>query len=151
MIGLPAAGKSSFYRERFASTHAHISKDNFPSSRRPAKTQERLLREALEAGKDVVIDNTNAAPEERAAILTVAAEFGARTVAYGFPGTVTDCRERNAQREGKANVPLVALYATAKRLRFPKPDERFTERYRVDLLDGGFVVRPWQDDDPERV
>lgn len=29
-VGLQASGKAAFYRLRFASTHEHISKDNFP-------------------------------------------------------------------------------------------------------------------------
>lgn len=152
LVGLPAAGKSTFYRERFAETHFQISKDLFPSARKPAKTQDRMLREALTEGRDVVIDNTNASVEERSGILAAAKEQRAKTVAYIFPAKVADCRERNAKREGKANVPLVALYATAKRMRFPTADEGFDERYRVDLTEAGFEVRPWGDEDEsERV
>jgi predicted kinase len=146
LVGLPAAGKSTFYRSRLGGTYAHISKDNFPSARRPARTQERLLREALEAGRDVVVDNTNASPEERAPILALAREFGAQAVAYVFPATVKECRERNALREGRERVPEVGVYATAKRLRFPGPDEGFTKRYRVDIVEGGFEVGPWVDE-----
>lgn len=152
LVGLPAAGKSTFFRERFAETHVHISKDLFPSSRRPANTQDRMLREALEAGRDVVIDNTNASVEERAPILATAKEYEAKTVVYILPGKVEGCRERNALREGKARIPLVGIYATAKRMRFPAVEEGFDERYRVDLTESGFQVRPWgEEDESERV
>lgn len=152
LVGLPAAGKSSFFRERFAETHRHISKDLFPSSRRPAKTQDRLLRAALDEGQSVVIDNTNASPEERAPILVAAREYGAKTAVYIFPAKVEACRERNAKREGKACIPVVGIYATAKRMRFPTAEEGFDERYRVDLIEGGFGVRPWgEEDESERV
>jgi predicted kinase len=152
LVGLPAAGKSSFFRERFAGTHRHVSKDLFPSARRPAKTQDRQLRAALEEGQNVVIDNTNASPEERAPILEAAKEYGAKTVAYVFPAKVDVCRERNAKREGKACIPVVGIYATAKRMRFPTPEEGFDEQYRVDLVEDGFEVRPWgEEDESERV
>ena len=36
-IGLQAAGKSSFYRTRFAGSHALVSKDCFPNNRNPAR------------------------------------------------------------------------------------------------------------------
>lgn len=152
LVGLPAAGKSTFFRERFAVTHVHVSKDNFPSSRRPAKTQDRMVREALEAGRSVVVDNTNASVEERAALLVAAKEYGAQIVAYIFAEKVDACRERNARREGKAHVPLVGIYATAKRMRFPAGDEGFDARFRVNTVVGGFEVRPWgEEDESERV
>jgi predicted kinase len=150
LVGLPAAGKSTFSRLRFGETHVYISKDDFPSARRPARTQERRLREALEAGRDVVVDNTNASVEERAPILAVAQEFGAQAVAYVFPATVTECRERNALREGRARVPEVGMDATAKRLRFPGPEEGFAARYRVEMVEDGFEVRPWVDEGEDR-
>ena len=30
LVGLPGAGKTTFYRERFAATHRHVSKDLMP-------------------------------------------------------------------------------------------------------------------------
>jgi len=32
LAGLPAAGKTTFYRRRFAATHRHISKDLWPNA-----------------------------------------------------------------------------------------------------------------------
>ena len=37
LIGLQAAGKSTFYRARFAGTHDWVSKDRFPNNRNPAR------------------------------------------------------------------------------------------------------------------
>ncbi len=39
LIGIPASGKSTFYRERFAGTHTHISKDLMPKTRRTIDRQ----------------------------------------------------------------------------------------------------------------
>ncbi|MBI2933036.1 MAG: hypothetical protein HYY16_15435 [Planctomycetes bacterium] len=50
LIGLQASGKSTFYRERFASTHVHVSKDLFPNARKPQQRQGKMIAEALAAG-----------------------------------------------------------------------------------------------------
>ena len=47
LIGLPASGKSTFFRERFAGTHDHISKDLLRNNRRPQRRQEQLIEESL--------------------------------------------------------------------------------------------------------
>ena len=59
LTGLQAAGKTTFYRERFAATHVHISKDAWPNARRKERRQQRLVEEHLRAGRSVVVDNTN--------------------------------------------------------------------------------------------
>ncbi|MBM3820330.1 MAG: ATP-binding protein [Acidimicrobiia bacterium] len=61
LIGLPGAGKSSVYRERFAGTHDHVSKDLMRPARRPQRRQAQLVAAPLAAGRPVVIDNTNPA------------------------------------------------------------------------------------------
>ena len=65
-VGLQGAGKSSFYRARFAATHLHLSKDLWPNMRHKQKRQDRELRAALANRQSVVIDNTNASRDERA-------------------------------------------------------------------------------------
>jgi predicted kinase len=35
LIGLPAAGKTTFYREKFHATHDHVSKDLLRNNPRP--------------------------------------------------------------------------------------------------------------------
>jgi predicted kinase len=139
-VGLPAAGKTTFYRQRFGATHVHVSKDNFRSARYPGRRQRREIAEALTAGKSVVVDNTNPSLEERAAILEVALEFGATAVAYTFELTCEESIERNADRSGSDHVPNVGVYATAKRLTWPTLDEGFTEITRVRGRDGIFEI-----------
>ena len=46
--GLQAAGKSTFYREHFLTTHVLISKDLLRNNSRPARRQNELLHLALE-------------------------------------------------------------------------------------------------------
>ena len=140
LVGLPASGKSTFYRERFAHTHALVSKDLIPRSADKAKRQRRSIEEALIEGRSVVVDNTNASREERAAAVECAEAAGARVVAYFFDESVAACRDRNAKREGTAQVPLVGLYATAKRLRRPTADEGVDAVHVVRLGPEGFIV-----------
>ena len=143
LVGLPASGKSTFYQQRFAATHRHISKDHWPNAARKDERQAQLIRSALRAGAPVVIDNTNAAPADRAAIIALAREFGARIVGYYFTATTREAVGRNRGREGKQRVPDVAIFTTAKRMVAPTRAEGFDELYRVAIgADGGFDVAP---------
>jgi predicted kinase len=146
LIGLQGSGKSSFYRARFAETHDLVSKDLFPNNRNAARRQRLLVEEALRADRSVVVDNTNATLEERAELIALAGTLEARVVAYYFQSRLAECLERNRQREGKARVPDVALYATRKRFRFPALAEGFDELFYVRLVgERGFQVLDWLD------
>jgi predicted kinase len=152
LIGLPASGKSTFYRQRLAETHLHISKDNFKNARSRIRRQRRMLEEALAAGQSVVVDNTNVTREQRTGIIEPARAAGARVVGYVFESIVQDCRERNALREGEACVPLVAIYAAAKHYERPSNDEGFDALHFVRLTPSGFSVEEWREsDEAERV
>ncbi|UUV27724.1 ATP-binding protein [Amycolatopsis roodepoortensis] len=141
LIGLQASGKSTFFRREFAGTHVHVSKDTFPNARRPQARQLRMLAEALEEGRSVVVDNTNPSPEEWAPLIEVARRYGARVAGYWFPPDLEGSQERNARRKGKTRVPDVGLYATLKRLRRPSAEDGFDELYTVGFDgEGGFVV-----------
>ena len=143
LIGLPASGKTTFYQERFSATHRHISKDHWPNAARKDERQAQLIRSALRAGAPVVLDNTNPAPADRAAIIKLGREFGARIVGYFFTATTREAVGRNRGREGKQRVPDVAIFTTAKRMVVPTGAEGFDELYRVAIrADGGFDVTP---------
>jgi predicted kinase len=142
-VGLPASGKSTFYRQRFASTHTHISKDLLPGSANKSVRQARDLRAALGAGQSVVVDNTNPAVADREEIIGVARQVGARVIGYYFAATARDCVGRNRGREGTARVPPVAIFPAAKRLVVPTTQEGFDELWQVTISpDGGFDVAP---------
>ena len=72
LIGLPASGKSTFFRDRFAATHDHVSKDLLRNNRKPQRRQEHLIAESLASGRSVVVDNTNPSAAVRATIITIA-------------------------------------------------------------------------------
>ena len=101
------------------------SKDHWPNARRREERQRRVVAGLLAAGRDVVVDNTNPAPEDRAPLVALARAHGAlvRAVHVDLPFEV--CLERNAARRGRARVPPVGLLATRRRLVPPSPDEGF--------------------------
>jgi len=136
-VGLPASGKTTFYQQRFAATHRHISKDHWPNAARKDARQAQLIRSALSTGVPVVVDNTNPALADRAAIIEMARAFNARVVGYYFTATTREAVGRNRGREGKQRVPDVAIFTTAKRMVVPMREEGFDELYRVAIRDDG--------------
>lgn len=141
LMGLQAAGKSTFARERFGATHAYISKDRMGSARHKDLRQRRLVAEALAAGRSVVVDNTNPSPAEREALIHLGRQYGARIVGYFFAPDVAASRARNAARTGPERVPVVAIHTTAKRLTPPTEAEGFNALYSVRIAPGsGFEV-----------
>lgn len=135
LIGLPAAGKSTFYRDKFAKSHVHISKDLWPNAGDREGRQQKLLEETLALGKSVAIDNTNSTVAERARIIRTAIDHGARVVGYFFDVSTRAAVARNAARTGRSKVPNVAIFTTAKRLQPPKLAERFDELFRIELAE----------------
>jgi predicted kinase len=140
-VGLQASGKSTFFHERFAATHEHVSKDLFRNNRNPNRRQAQLIEDALEEGRSVVVDNTNPTLEDRRALIELGGEYAARIVGYYFDASVRECLRRNEAREGKARVPDVAIYATAKKLVAPSMQEGFDALLCVRLSEPAFKVR----------
>lgn len=145
LVGLQASGKSTFYRMYFAPSgeYVYVSKDQLHNNRRPEQRQRQLIAEALAAGRSVVVDNTNATTEARAALIELGREYGAVIVGYAFESSVRASLERNRARTGRVRVPDVAIYATAKRLAPPTYAEGFDRLYTVRITeDGTFLVQP---------
>jgi predicted kinase len=133
LVGLPAAGKTTFYRRYFASTHRHISKDLWPNATGRDARQRRLIDETLTAGLSAVVDNTNPTRADRAAILDAARARGAGVVCYFFDVTTREAVARNAGRTGRDKVPKVAIFTVAKRLEPPTLAEGFDQLFRLRL------------------
>jgi predicted kinase len=134
LIGLPGAGKSTFFQQRFAHSHVHVSRDHFARDRRPETRQNELLRDALASGRSVVIDNTNVGVAERARFIDEARLHGVRVVGYRFDVSTHDCVRRNDGRSGSARIPKAGIFSAAKRLVRPTADEGFDLLYRVRVL-----------------
>ncbi len=148
LVGLQAAGKSTFFRTRFAATHVHISKDNFRNNSNREKRQRFLIGEALSQGRSVVIDNTNVSVPTRAALISQGREFGARIVGYAFESQLQACLERNKLRTGIARVPDVALHIAGAKLQAPMRSEGFDALFRVRIAGKDvFEVEEERDDE----
>jgi predicted kinase len=145
LIGLPAAGKTTFFRRRFERTHAYVSKDLLRNVRQPDRRQEAMITESLTRGKSVVVDNTNTTRAVRARLITLAKGLGATVTGYYFPAEAADALRRNRGRQGRERVPDVAIFAARKRLEPPSFDEGFARLFvvRLDERQGSFEVEPY--------
>ena len=95
------------------------------------------------AARSVVVDNTNPTAADRALVIAAARDHGARVIGYYFAAEPREAIGRNRGREGKARVPNVAIFTTAKRMLVPAPSEGFDELYRVTVAPEGAVdVQP---------
>jgi predicted kinase len=82
-----------------------------------------------------VIDNTNPTKAERARIIQVARDRGARVIGYFFDISTRAAVARNANRTGRGKVPNVAIFTAAKRLQRPGLAEGFDELFRVEITE----------------
>ena len=140
LVGLPGAGKTSFYRARLAGSHVHVSKDVIGHGKDAGRRQLELLTQALRERRSVAVDNTNPRAEDRAPLIALARAGGARVVAYVLDTTPKESAARNRARTGRERVPNVAVFVTAKRLQPPTAAEGFDAIYRVRAAGGGFEV-----------
>ncbi len=144
LIGLPASGKSTFFRERFAGTHDHVSKDLLRNTRQPQRRQDQLIAASLASGRSVVVDNTNPSAAVRAPLIALARKHGAEVTGYFFVTEAGDAQRRNRAREGRERVPDVAIFTVRKRLEPPTMAEGFDRLFsvRVNEVDRTFDVEP---------
>ena len=142
-IGLQASGKSTFYRQHFATTHELISKDLMPRKGKELR-QTQLIEAALEAGKSLVVDNTNPSQLDRANMIRQFQTYQTMIIGYYFSSHLDECMQRNLQRTGKALVPDVGVFSTLKKLERPTYAEGFDKLYYVEIgTDGEFIINPW--------
>lgn len=136
LIGLPGSGKSSFYKERFFSTHVRISLDLLKTRYR----EERLLELCLATDQRFVIDNTNPTVKDRSKYIQAAQARDFKVTGYYFQSVVADCVRRNAERPKAERVPVVAIYTVAKKLVLPTLEEGFDELFTARLDGGNFTI-----------
>lgn len=142
-IGIPACGKSTFFRYRFFDTHVRINLDMLRTRHREA----RLLQTCLETGQAFVVDNTNATAELRAKYLKAAKDTGFRVVGYYFQSRIEECLRRNAERNEAQRIPEKGILAMYRTLEIPSYDEGFDALQYVTLSpNGGFCVEEWRDE-----
>jgi hypothetical protein len=143
LIGIQGSGKSTFYQERFASTHVRINLDTLKTRHRELL----LLNECIADRKDFVVDNTNPMVEQRKRYISAARAAGYRVTGYFFDVPISECIERNKGRQGKAKIAIPALYGTRKKMQPPSFEEGFDELFLVSSAGNQFGLRPWAQTD----
>lgn len=139
LVGLPGAGKSTFYRQCFFATHVRLSLDLLRTRHR----ERAFFALCLELRQRCVIDNTNVTLAERARYLEPARAAGVPVIGYSFLPDLAGSLRRNAERPANLRVPPIVIYAARKRLQAPVYREGFDRLFSVAIDEGGaggFVV-----------
>ncbi|MBQ4510223.1 MAG: AAA family ATPase [Clostridia bacterium] len=140
MMGLQGSGKSTFFMKHLKNDFVRVNLDTLKT-----RNQENLLiSQCLSEGKSYAIDNTNPTKADRERYIPLAKENGYKVVGYFMESKIKVCIERNALREGKACVPIVAIASTSKKLEMPSYDEGFDELYYVKNDGENMTVTPWR-------
>lgn len=140
--GIQATGKSSFYKQGFFNTHVRISMDLLKTRNR----ESRFMDLCLETQQKFVIDNTNPSKEDRARYVPKIKEAGYKLIGYYFQSKIEEALERNNGREGKQRIPDAGVRATYSKLELLSYDEGFDELYYVELKDGIFMIKEWNNE-----
>lgn len=135
LIGIPAAGKSTFCK-RLSDTHVRVNLDTL----RTRKREERLVEKCLADRQAFVIDNTNLFAYDRARYIPSAKAAGYRVVGYVFKCRVEDALKRNFRREGRACVPDFVIHRMQAQFEPPDMDEGFDALFDVAVEPGAFKV-----------
>jgi len=137
LIGIPGAGKSTFFRARFAATHQRVSLDELRTRAR----ERDLVRACLANRRQFVVDNTNVRRIDRAPYIEAAKAAGFAVIGYYFPCELRDALARNDARVGRERIPRIGVVTKSKRLEPPVADEGFTTLHTVRLgAPGEFIV-----------
>ncbi len=135
--GIQAAGKSTFFKERFVDTHLRINLDMLRTRHR-----ERLLIGAcLQAKQPLVVENTNLLAADRAGYIASARAAGFRVVGYRFQIVLAEAIARNAARPRRQPIPDKAVYSAYKHWQPPTWAEGFDALFDVWGADGAFTIR----------
>jgi predicted kinase len=127
LIGIPASGKSTFYKETFYDTHMRINLDMLGS-----RSKETVFIEAcLQTKQSFVVDNINTTLKAREKYIYIAKQLSIPLVGYYFETSLNEALKRNEGRMGKSKIPPVAIAAANKWLVLPSYSEGFDKLYRV--------------------
>jgi len=140
--GIQATGKSTFYKQNFFNTHVRISMDLLKTRNR----ESRFVDLCLETQQKFVIDNTNPSKEDRERYIPKIKIAKYKLIGYYFQSRIEEALERNSGREGKQRIPDAGVRATFSKLELPSYDEGFDELYYVELKEGNFIIKEWNDE-----
>lgn len=137
-IGIPASGKSSFYKELFFNSHIRISMDLLNTRNKEGK----LLQYCFETQSKMVIDNTNVTAESRRKYIQLAQRNRYQIIGYYFESNVLDCLERNKNRKDPINE--IGIQAKYKELEKPLFTEGFDKIFSVKTVNNTFEISSYE-------
>jgi predicted kinase len=137
--GVQGSGKTTLYRERFLDTHVRVSMDLLRTRAREAA----FVALCLDSSQRFAVDNTNPTPADRRRYVEPARAAGFRVIGYLVEVDPSLALARNAERTGRARVPVAGVVGTGRRLLRPTPEEGFDELWHATTApDGGWRIEP---------
>eukprot|EP01133_Synstelium_polycarpum_P004340 gene4340-5067_t len=133
-VGYAAAGKSTFSQKHFVPAgYEWVNRDTLTT---PAKCM-KAAKEALAAGKSVVIDNTNGSIKARKEYIDIAKAAKVPVRCFQFLTTIELAQHMNYYRErtiGVKHVPSIAYNTYKKNFEPPTKSEGFSEIKQVNFI-----------------
>jgi predicted kinase len=134
LVGVPGAGKTTYYRAHLAETHTVISGD----IQGAVRNQMALLDACIQSALSFAVDNTNVTRAARAPLIRKAKDAGYRMVCCFFDTPVRTAIGRNNHRGDKKAIPVPAILKSAKQLQPPAMEEGFDELRVIRLPNEGW-------------
>jgi predicted kinase len=143
LIGIPATGKSTFYKQGYADTHVRINGDMLGNK----GLEQDLIEACLKHRQSYVVDKMNFTQRHRQPYIERARLANFRVVGYYFRSVRAEALARNKNEDRREkNLPDVAIRNAASKLELPKMAEGFDALYYVRMdRRGGFACCPWED------
>lgn len=139
-VGSPGSGKSTFWRNNL-SDYVRVNNDTLKSKAKCMK----VATEAMEAGKSLVIDNTNPEAATRKEYIDLAKKYNypVRCFYFDVPKEIAfhldDQREMNIHRKHESSrVGKLPIHTFYKKVEVPKKSEGFEEVETIEFVAGPF-------------
>lgn len=142
LIGIPASGKTSLYKQLFFDRYMRISLDLY----RTRNKEQQFLQLALACQQKVVIDNTNTTKEERAKYISLARLSKYEVKGYYLQSHLVECLSRNDNRPEISKIDKVGVIAKHNELVLPRLEEGFNKLFYIEVINNGFNIKDWQNE-----
>ncbi|KAK3933379.1 Bifunctional polynucleotide phosphatase/kinase [Frankliniella fusca] len=134
LVGFPGSGKSFYCREYILPAgYSHINRDTLGSWQKCVSA----TKSALEAGKSVVVDNTNPDPESRIRFVEVASKLNVPCRCAIVGDSIARARHNNKFREliGETHDPISEMIMNSHKSKYKAPQlsEGYTEIIKVNF------------------
>lgn len=121
LVGLPASGKSTYYKTNFSDTHIRINLDMLKTRHR----EKLLINACIVAKQPFVVDNTNVTIQERKYYIDLLENSKFKIMCHVFVLDLEACLATNRKRvKPILDVGILSKY---KEFQFPTIEEGFTK------------------------